>query len=140
MDGVLQVVQQFTYQRGFSGSHFPGNYNESFFGFDPIAQGSVGLEVDGIGVKVTRIRRYTKGRFEEPVVAVVHDADPLFRSSRCSRSRCLNVGTDLTSSIGLLRNSGRVKKVTRILLILFALEILRDASQIGKYLTKVANL
>src|SRR5262245_26607586 len=81
MDGVLQVVQQFTQQSGFSGSHLSGNYNESLFGFDPIAQGSIGLEVDRIGVKVTRIRRNTERRFEEPKVAVVHDADPLFRSS-----------------------------------------------------------
>jgi hypothetical protein len=74
-------VQQFTQQRGFPGSNLSGNYNEALFGFDPIAQGREGLEVDGIGVKETRIRGNTEGRFEEPEVAVVHDADPLFAAA-----------------------------------------------------------
>ena len=81
MDSVLQVAQQFSQQGGLSGSHLPGNYNEAFFGFDPLAQGSVGFLIDRIGVEETRIRGNTKGRFEEPKVLVVHDVDPLFPSS-----------------------------------------------------------
>src|SRR2546422_341799 len=61
MDGALRVAHQFTQQGGFSGSHLAGNDYEALSGLDPVAKISVGLLVNPVGVKKTRIRGDAKG-------------------------------------------------------------------------------